>query len=79
MFILILKDKMRVLGYIITFLGLFWVVGLIVFWCIFVAGELYCINNNLVALINQNWIYYDNDKDVYEVKEFTDFSYNMWK
>ena len=67
---------MRILGLILTVISAIWVISLGVFWCLFVAGELYCINNNLVALINQNWIYYDSDKDIFEVKEFKDFSYN---
>lgn len=67
---------MRTFEIIMNVLCMFAAIALTVIVIWFFAMELYCINNNLVALLNYNWVYYENDK--YIVRDFTGFNYNDW-
>ena len=67
---------MRTFEIIMNVLCMFAAIALTVIVIWFFAMELYCINNNLVALLNHNWVYYENDK--YIVRDFTGFSYNNY-
>jgi hypothetical protein len=67
---------MRTFEIILNVLCVFAAIALTVIVIWFFAMELYCINNNLVALLNYNWVYYENEK--YIVRDFTGFSYNDW-
>lgn len=67
---------MRTFGIIINVICIIAAIALVVKVICYFAIALYCINNNLVALLNYNWVYYENDK--YIVRDFTGFSYNDW-